>query len=163
MTVVLVEKSCIWLHSRAWQSSSNVRGNLHMAQEDHSIASLRIFVVEDEALICMMLQDLLEDLGCTVAVVSTTLQQAIDAASRDDFDLAILDVNLHGEDITPVSAMLHERAIPFVFSTGYGRNGVPEQFSQYPVIEKPFRDTDLEVSLQLAVNGCWKQSHTGAA
>jgi CheY-like chemotaxis protein len=116
-----------------------------MAQEDHSIASLRIFVVEDEALICMMLQDLLEDLGCTVAVVSTTLQQAIDAASRDDFDLAILDVNLHGEDITPVSAMLHERAIPFVFSTGYGRNGVPEQFSQYPVIEKPFRDTDLEM------------------
>jgi CheY-like chemotaxis protein len=133
-----------------------------MALEDHSIKPLRIFVVEDEALICMMLQDLLEDLGCTIAVVSTTLQQAIVSASRDDFDLAILDVNLHGEDITPVSAMLHARAIPFIFSTGYGRNGVPKQFSQYPVIEKPFRDTDVKITLQLAVNGRWNQSETGA-
>ncbi len=128
-----------------------------MAVDDRGSGPLRVLVVEDEALICLTLQDVLEDLGCVIAAMCTTLQQAMDSASRDDFDVAILDVNLNGEEITPVSVALHDRDIPFIFSTGYGRNGVPKQFSHYPLIEKPFRDSDVQVSLQTAMNGHWKQ------
>jgi CheY-like chemotaxis protein len=124
---------------------------------------LRVLVVEDEALICMTLQDLLEDLGCEIAAVCTTLQQAMQTIVRDDFDVAILDVNLNGEEITPVSAGLHERGIPFMFSTGYGKNGAPHDFSNYPVIEKPFRDTDVELSLRSITQGDWKRPELHSA
>ncbi len=129
-----------------------------MVLDDTGSRPLRILVVEDEALICLTLQDVLEDLGCVIAAMCTTLQQAMDSATRDDFDVAILDVNLNGEDITPVSAVLHDRNIPFIFSTGYGRSGVPKLFSQYPLIEKPFRDTDVRLSLQNAMKGRLAQS-----
>jgi CheY-like chemotaxis protein len=129
-----------------------------MAVEDPGNRPLRILVVEDEALICLTLQDVLEDLGCVIAAMCTTLQQAMDSARRDDFDVAILDVNLNGEEVTPVSAVLRDRNIPFIFSTGYGSSGVPKQFSHYPMIEKPFRDTDVKLSLQSAMKGHWKQS-----
>lgn len=134
-----------------------------MAVNDVGNKPLRILVVEDEALICLTLQDVLEDLGCVICAMCTTLQQAMEAVGRDDFDLAILDVNLNGEEITPVSAVLHDRSIPFIFSTGYGRGGIPKQFSHYPLIEKPFRDTDVAVSLQRAMEGQWKQPQIGIA
>jgi CheY-like chemotaxis protein len=139
------------------------RRELHMTVNDQGNKPLRILVVEDEILICMTLQDVLEDLGCVIAAVCTNLQQAMDKASRFDFDVAILDVNLDGEEITPVSVVLHERDIPFIFSTGYGKGGVPQQFSQYPLIEKPFRDTDVKSSLLVAMKGEWKLRPTVAA
>jgi DNA-binding NtrC family response regulator len=133
------------------------RGICHMVDSNRGEHVLRVLVVEDEALICMTLQDLLEDLGCEVAAICTTLQQAKDYIRRDDFDVAILDVNLNGEEITPVSAALHERGIPFIFSTGYGKDGAPGDFKHYPLIEKPFRDTDVESSLNSAMKGKWKR------
>jgi CheY-like chemotaxis protein len=127
-----------------------------MPTSKQNIKPLRVLVVEDEALICMTLQDVLEDLGCVIAAVCTSLQHAMESASSADFDVAILDVNLNGEAITPVSVALHNRDIPFIFSTGYGRSGVPKEFSQYPLIEKPFHDTDVQASLQVAMKGKWK-------
>jgi CheY-like chemotaxis protein len=134
-----------------------------MTVSDQALKPLRVLVVEDEVLICMTLQDVLEDLGCVIAAICTNLQQALESAESVEFDVAILDVNLHGEEITPVSMALHDRNIPFIFSTGYGRSGVPKQFSQYPLIEKPFRDTDVKASLQSAMQGQWKAPPTVAA
>jgi CheY-like chemotaxis protein len=134
-----------------------------MTVSDQATKPLRVLVVEDEVLICMTLQDVLEDLGCVIAAICTNLQQALESAESVEFDVAILDVNLHGEEITPVSMALHDRDIPFIFSTGYGRSGVPKQFSQYPLIEKPFRDTDVKASLQSAMQGQWKAPPTVAA
>ncbi len=134
-----------------------------MNVNDQGNKPLRILVVEDEMLICMTLQDVLEDLGCVIAAVCTNLQQAMDTARQVDFDVAILDVNLDGEEITPVSVFLHERDIPFIFSTGYGRSGVPQRFSHYPLIEKPFRDTDVQSSLVVAMKGDWKRRRPVAA
>jgi CheY-like chemotaxis protein len=118
---------------------------------------LRVLVVEDEALICMTLQDVLEDLGCEVVAMCSTVGEAAESVKRDDFDVAILDVNLNGEAITPVGAILRDRAIPFIFSTGYGKSGVPQDFNDYPVVEKPFRDLDIESSLHMAMKGLWER------
>ncbi len=134
-----------------------------MAVSEQGQSPLRVLIVDDEMLICMTLQDVLEDLGCVVTAVCTNLQQALDQSNRLDFDIAILDVNLNGEEVTPVSATLHDRDIPFVFSTGYGRSGIPQQYSHYPLIEKPFRDTDLLATLHLAMQGDWKRPPTAAA
>ena len=81
------------------------------------------------------------------------MPQAVEIA-RDPaqvFDVAILDVNVAGETITPVAQALSERPVPFVFATGYGESGVPEAFRGRPTLQKPFGMADVEQRLREAV------------
>ena len=107
-------------------------------------AKRRVLVVEDEMLIGMLLEDMLTDLGHEVAAVVPRLKEAMAAAERDSFDLAILDVHLHGESAFPVAEVLIAKKIPFVFATGYGERGLPENYRGRPVLQKPFAKDDLE-------------------
>ena len=121
---------------------------------DLPLAGLRVLVVEDEALVAMMLEDMLGDLGCEVTATASRVAQAVEIA-RDPaqaFDVAILDGNVAGEAITPVAHALIERATPtpIVFSTGYGESGVPEGFRGRPVLQKPFGMADVEARLSEA-------------
>ncbi|MGQ0443651.1 MAG: response regulator [Beijerinckiaceae bacterium] len=61
-----------------------------------SFDGLRVFLVEDESLIAMLLVDMLADIGGTVVGVASRLDEAIEKASSLTFDVAILDVNLNG-------------------------------------------------------------------
>ena len=79
-----------------------------------------------------------------------TLAKAMSAARADTFDFAVLDVNLDGELVFPVAEILKERQLPFVFSTGYGRMGVPEAFKECEVLNKPF--TIEELNDEIAVD-----------
>jgi hypothetical protein len=54
---------------------------------------LRVFLVEDEAMIRMMVADMLEELGHIAAAEAGRLDQALQLARSTDFDVAILDVN----------------------------------------------------------------------
>ncbi len=119
---------------------------------DHPLAGLRVLVVEDETLVAMLLEDMLGDLGCEVAGTVGRVPQAVELV-RDPtqvFDVAILDVNVAGESITPVAQALSERPVPFVFATGYGESGVPEAFRGRPVLQKPFGMADVEARLREA-------------
>jgi hypothetical protein len=71
----------------------------------------------------------LEDLDSVIADVCTNLDEAIEAARNTECDVAILNANLDDDDATPVWAIFHDRKIPFIVSTDYGRSGVPQQFS----------------------------------
>ena len=53
-------------------------------------------------------------------------QKALDAVRSEQFDLAVLDVNLGGEKVYPVAELLAERHIPFVFLSGYGDEAIPK-------------------------------------
>jgi CheY-like chemotaxis protein len=112
-------------------------------------ARRRILVVEDEMLIGMLLEDMLTDLGHEVAAVVPRLKDALAAVQSETFDLAILDVHLHGENAFPVADALIEKGVPFVFATGYGERGLPEAYRQRPVLQKPFARGDLERILKL--------------
>lgn len=112
-------------------------------------AAKRVLVVEDEMLIGMLLEDMLADLGHTVAAVVPRLKDALVAVEKDNFDLAILDVHLHGESVFPVADALKARGIPFVFATGYGERGLPDNYREQPVLQKPFAKADLERVLKL--------------
>jgi CheY-like chemotaxis protein len=110
---------------------------------DSNSAVRRILVIEDEMLIGMLLEDMLVDLGYGVAGVVPKLNDALAAVQRESFDLAILDVHLHGENVFPVADVLMARGVPFVFATGYGERGLPEVYRGRPVLQKPFAKDDL--------------------
>jgi two-component SAPR family response regulator len=107
-------------------------------------AAKRVLIVEDEMLIGMLLEDMLADIGHAVAATISRVKDALAAVERETFDIAILDVHLHGESAFPVAEALIKRGIPFVFATGYGERGLPEAYRDRPVLQKPFAKDDLE-------------------
>ena len=111
----------------------------------------RILVVEDELMIRMLLEDMLGELGHTVAAEAARIEEALDAAKNADFDIAILDVNLNGQPISPVADALVARGMPFVFATGYGERGLPEPYRDRPTLKKPFQMDGLKQMLQTAL------------
>ncbi len=111
----------------------------------------RIFVVEDEYLIRMLLEDMLADLGYTIAATAGNLTEASALAETVEFDLAILDVNIEGDQEFPVADILMARGKPFVFVTGYGGHGLPEAYRGRPALQKPFQIEDLKKTLAALV------------
>lgn len=97
-----------------------------------------ILIVEDEPLIAMMLEDFIDSLGYDVFGTCDTVGEALDAAQKGGFDLAILDVNLKGESVWPVASQLADKAIPFVIATGGHVDPPPPEFASVPLIEKPY-------------------------
>jgi len=114
---------------------------------ERSTAPTRILVVEDEFLIRTLLEDMLTDLGHEVAASAATVDEARNLAVAGGFDLAILDVNLEGQEIFPVAEILAERKLPFIFVTGYGAAALPDHFRGRPTLQKPFQSEKLEAAL----------------
>ena len=112
---------------------------------------IRVLLVEDEGAIAMLIEEMLEDLGCTVVASVPQLAKALQEASVLEVDLAILDVNLAGERVFPVAQVLRGRNIPFLFSTGYGASGLPGEFADSPVLHKPFAQADLEQKIAVTL------------
>jgi CheY-like chemotaxis protein len=115
------------------------------------LAGLRALVVEDEGSVALLTESMLEELGCEVAASVSTLAQGLRAAAAERFDFAVLDVNLDGQSVFPVAEILMRRGLPFVFSTGYGRIGVPDTFKDFEVLSKPFAIEEFERKLHLAL------------
>jgi CheY-like chemotaxis protein len=121
-----------------------------MSSEAKPASTKRVLIVEDELMIRMLLEGMLEDLGHTVAGQAGTIEEALALARQADFDVALLDVNLNGKAITPVVAVLAARGLPFVFASGYGQRGVPEEYRDSPALQKPFQAEALAAALQTA-------------
>lgn len=112
-----------------------------------------ILLVEDEVMIRMMVADMLEELGYTIAGEAGDIDEAIRLVQSIDFDLAILDVNVNGKVISPVAEAVQMRNLPFVFATGYGAQGLPEKFRDRPALEKPFQMETLARVIENALKG----------
>jgi two-component SAPR family response regulator len=65
-------------------------------------------------------------------------RKAFEALEMVEVDIAILDIHLKGGKVYPFAEHLAERAIPFVFVTGYGEDPeLPERLANVPKLEKP--------------------------
>jgi CheY-like chemotaxis protein len=118
---------------------------------EEPLAGRRVLVVEDEAMIALLIQDMLADLGTTVVGPAARIDEALALARSAEIDLAALDLNLGGEPVYPVAEALAERSIPFVFMTGYGQLGIAEAWRGRPSIAKPFRPSQLAGFLREAL------------
>src|SRR6266481_122473 len=110
----------------------------------------RVLVVEDEVMIRMMLEDMLGELGYTVAAEAARIDEALEATKNADFDLAILDANLDGHPVSPVADALVARGTPFGFGTGYGE--LAEPYRDLSTVILPFQMDWLKQMLQCALD-----------
>jgi DNA-binding response OmpR family regulator len=116
-------------------------------------ASRSILIVEDEPLIAMMLEDFLDSLGHKVRATCDSVECALREIEKGGFDLAILDVNLKGENVWPVAARLRECNVPFVIATGGHVDPPPAEFNDAPVIEKPYTVDRVTPAIEAAFAG----------
>ncbi len=110
-------------------------------QNENSGRQRRVLVVEDEVLICMLIETILDDAGYQV-LTANTLQDALDVIARESFDIAILDLNLQGKKVYPAAEALAAKGVPFVFATGGGTVDV-DGFNDRPKVQKPFQETEI--------------------
>ncbi len=132
---------------------SHERQRMTLTSDAQAPNGARILVVEDELMIRMLLEDMLSELGYTIAAQAGRVDEALAAANSGDFQVAILDVNLNGQTIAPVADALAARGVPFVFATGYGESGLPESHRDRPTLKKPFQMDGLGRTLLHAMNG----------
>lgn len=128
-----------------------------MQNEDMNVearrSSRRVLVIEDEWLVATLLEDMLSELGHTVVATAATVGDALAAADGQSFDLALIDMNLHGQSARGVADRISERGIPFACTTGYGRTDLDERFRGRPILQKPFELKDLEAVIAQALPG----------
>ena len=111
------------------------------------MATRSILIVEDESLIAMMLEDFIDSLGHAVAGTEDTVEGALAQAQAGGFDLAILDVHLHGKACWPVADALADRDIPFILATGGHTEAPPARHAAAPVLSKPFTLNGIEQAI----------------
>jgi CheY-like chemotaxis protein len=97
----------------------------------------KLLVVEDDALIRMLLADMLSEIGYTVAAEAASIDEALEATRNSDFDLALLDADLKGRSVSPVADALVARDIGFVFVTGSDHGLFA--YRDRPTLRKPFQ------------------------
>jgi CheY-like chemotaxis protein len=97
-----------------------------------------ILLVEDEAMIAMMLEEFVDTLGYHVRGVASTVEQAREMVNMGGFDLAILDCHLEGQEIWPVAELLDRKGIPYILSSGGSITDIPAPFDERPMLAKPY-------------------------
>jgi PAS domain S-box-containing protein len=107
-------------------------------------AGRRVLLVEDEALVAMMIQEFLTESGHAVIGPISRATEALQAAQESDYDSAILDINLGDGMAYPVADIVAGRGLPFIFVTGYEADTVDERFRHVPVLQKPIERQALE-------------------
>ena len=114
---------------------------------DKLLSGRRVLVVEDEMLVLIMIEDMLADLGCMSVTSAATIDRALALIHEQVFDVAMLDMNLNGNDSHVVAEALVARDIPFFYSTGNSSRSLTDGYSDRPVLNKPFKFEELAAML----------------
>jgi CheY-like chemotaxis protein len=117
------------------------------------LSNRKVLVVEDEMMIAMLIEDMLDELGCTLVGPATNVPRALDLIDKQQIEVAVLDLNLDGQDTYAIADALQRKNLPFIFATGYGSAGLRKEYGNRPVLQKPFQISDLEVALVEALAG----------
>ena len=122
-------------------------------EEKLLLNGLTAFVVEDEMMVSLLLEDMLGSLGCENVVHAASVSSALAELSQAQPDVAVLDVNLGNEMVYPVAEQLNRAGVPFVFTTGYGRGAIKLEWAARPCVQKPFNIDAFAAALRSALGG----------
>lgn len=116
-----------------------------------ALRGLSVLVVEDNGLLCCVLEETLRGAGCEVIGPYARLPEAMTVASNERIDIALLDINLRGQLVSPLAEQLRERGVPFVLTSAYMPHELPLVLQSAIQLRKPYTDTDLLESLASVV------------
>ena len=108
----------------------------------------RVLIIEDEPIVAMLAEDMLDGIGCVVAGIAARASEARDAIEAGGFDVAMLDVNLDGEDGLVLATILKARGIPFIITSGYPAEDLAAAHPDAPVLSKPYALAALEQAIR---------------
>ncbi len=111
----------------------------------------RVLFVEDEAMVSMLIEDMLLDLGIEVVGPVAKMEEAQALAREAEIEAAILDINIGGQLTYPIADILQARGIPVIFATGYGSSALPERFRGTPTLHKPFDRNCFTQAIEIAL------------
>ncbi len=106
-------------------------------QEDMPGSSRRILVVEDDALIAMVMGLTLSEAGYEVIGPAHSVAEALALLAQFGCDAAVLDVNLGRETSEPIARELMKLGTPFATLSGYSREQLPKMMQTAPQLRKP--------------------------
>lgn len=110
---------------------------------------LQVLLVEDHTIIALDAENMLLDLGAASVHSFTTVDAALAWLATAHVDVGILDVALGQATSFPVAEVLAERAVPFIFTTGYGDSGgFPARFANAQIVRKPYVISALADALE---------------
>jgi two-component SAPR family response regulator len=132
---------------------SNRHEKVGVQHVEQARRTCRVLVVEDEAMIALLVEDMVLEFGSEVVGPAAKIDDAMRLAKEADVDAAILDVNLGGTVIFPVAEALEARGIGFIFATGYGASALPPRFRDAPSLPKPFTYEKLATELRKVLAG----------
>lgn len=113
----------------------------------------RLIVVEDSFPVAQSLKSLLQAMSCDVVGMAGNVQTARDLVATAQFDLALLDIDLHGELATPVAEAVLHQGQPLIFLTGYGdADMLPPHLRALPRLEKPVDSNELFAAIKRALS-----------
>ena len=115
------------------------------------LSNRRVLVVEDEMMIAMLIEDMLDEFSCKLVGPATNVPRALELIAKENVEIAVLDLNLGGEDTYAIAEALQQKNVPFIFATGYGSTGVRQEYGNRRVLQKPFQARDLENALAEAL------------
>lgn len=110
-----------------------------MVNTSAPLSDIRLLIVEDEALIAIMVEEFAEDLGCRDFRTVVSVQQALEAIIAFRPQLGIVDCSLnHAGPDFEVADALDDADIPFIFSSGHQTNVLPVRHRGRDFLAKPF-------------------------
>ena len=107
----------------------------------------RILVVEDSPVVAAACEDMLGDMGCVVVGPATNMAAALQLATEEQLDGALVDINIRGGKAFPVLKILAGRDVPFLLASGYADWSMPEEWRERPRLAKPYSPNLLRESL----------------
>ena len=116
-----------------------------------NLTGVRVLLVEDEPIVAMLAEDMLDAIGCVVILTVSTVADAGAAIASLSFDVAMVDLNLDGDDGLVVAAAVSKRGIPCLITTGYDGQSATREQPAAMVLMKPYLLADLEAALERCV------------
>lgn len=122
-----------------------------------TVEAMRVLVVEDDAVIGLLLAEMLVGMGHDVCAIEATEADAVSAAGRCKPDLMIVDVGLgEGSGLSAVETIFRSGPIPHVFVSG-DVSKVRALRPSSNFIQKPYREADLARVIRRALGGTFIQ------
>ncbi len=140
----------------AWRPLAPAAPSAPLPAEPGALAGLAVLLVEDEPIVRLEVAGQLEDAGARVIGPAATLAEGMAAINEARSqtaplplpDAAVLDINVSGENVSPLAEALLARGVPVIFVSGYrDLELLSPKLRHLPLVQKPLRPGELVARL----------------